>query len=478
MKKKSLVLSIISVILAVLGFVCAYIAFKPVNIGTALGASIKEMFDFGTILGAKDFIWLATAILSIAGLVLIIVFWLMHLVRLIVTRSKQGIAVDVLSFLGGLIGVIVFSGLLNKNAFVDYVQTKSHPGLYSHSFIDAIFEFHSDWAGGKGANFPLFEDGNYLAFILGLLAVVAVIVAWSFALTSLNLSRKVMEGKIKDNGTSEEAEEAAAADSAKEGEGAPSSEDELRGAENAELNDQDERKGVGPYVVQYFNYPDPRKVPEEKEEEEPAEDEEMLTSDDLRKIIREEIHIDPNAQKASSLDEEHIREIVKEEITKALQGYVAANKPQDNSLTTEQVRTIVSQELDKRHYVAEESKKEESKPEPAPAPVVVQVVATPAPAPVSAPAPVVEEKKKVVRIPFPERLGQADKDVKANYNEIKAEALSFGLKSRLSNSGDTFRLHTKTYLKIMNATVLSMLSSFRFPSAVRVNQLWRRPHLI
>jgi len=451
MKKKSLVLSIISVILAVLGFVCAYIAFKPVNIGTALGASIKEMFDFGTILGAKDFIWLATAILSIAGLVLIIVFWLMHLVRLIVTRSKQGIAVDVLSFLGGLIGVIVFSGLLNKNAFVDYVQTKSHPGLYSHSFIDAIFEFHSDWAGGKGANFPLFEDGNYLAFILGLLAVVAVIVAWSFALTSLNLSRKVMEGKIKDNGTSEEAEEAAAADSAKEGEGAPSSEDELRGAENAELNDQDERKGVGPYVVQYFNYPDPRKVPEEKEEEEPAEDEEMLTSDDLRKIIREEIHIDPNAQKASSLDEEHIREIVKEEITKALQGYVAANKPQDNSLTTEQVRTIVSQELDKRHYVAEESKKEESKPEPAPAPVVVQVVATPAPAPVSAPAPVVEEKKKVVRIPFPERLGQADKDVKANYNEIKAEALSFGLKSRLSNSGDTFRLHTKTYLKIMVA---------------------------
>lgn len=454
MKKKLLVLSIISAVLAVLGFVCAFIAFKPANFGTALGASFKEMFAFGAILQARDFIWLATAILSIAGLVLIIVFWVMNLIRLIVTKSKQWIAVDVLGFLGGLIGVIVFSGLMNKFAFVNYVQTKNHPGIYSHSFIDAIFEFHTDWAGGKDANFPLFEDGNVLAFVLGLLAVAAAVVAWSFALKSLNLSRKVMEGKVKDNGTKEEAEEAAAADSAKEGEGAPSSEDELRGAENAELNDQEENKGVGPYVVQYFNYPDPRKAPEEKEEEEPAEDEEMLTSDDLRKIIREEMHIDPNAQKASSLDEDHIREIVKEEITKALQGYAAANKPQDNSLTTEQVRTVVSQELDKRHYVAEEPKKEEPKPEPkpepAPAPVVVQVVTAPAPAPTPAPAPapVVEEKKKVIRIPFPQRLDQADKDVKANYNEIKAEALSFGLKSRLSNSGDTFRLHTKTYLKI------------------------------
>ena len=42
----------------------------------------------------------------------------------------------------------------------------------------------------------------------------------------------------------------------------------------------------------------------------------------------------------------------------------------------------------------------------------------------------------------------ADKETQDNYNDLKAECLSYGLKSRLSNSGDTFRLHTKTYVKI------------------------------
>jgi hypothetical protein len=35
-----------------------------------------------------------------------------------------------------------------------------------------------------------------------------------------------------------------------------------------------------------------------------------------------------------------------------------------------------------------------------------------------------------------------------NYNELKNEILSWGVKSRVSNSGDTFRLHRKTYIKL------------------------------
>jgi hypothetical protein len=252
-----------------------------------------------------------------------------------------------------------------------------------------------------------------------------------------------MEGKVKDEVAQEAAEPTEAGE--KEGEGAPTSEDELRGAEDAELTDDNGQK-VGPYVVQYFNYPDPRKAEEEKPAEEETSEEDMLTSDDLRKIIREEMKTEP----AGGVTADQIRQIVKEEIEKALAG-----KTSDN-LTAEQVRPVVSQELDKRSLASQPApveKKEapQPKPEPAPAPVVVQVVTAPAPTPAPAPAPApapVEDKAKIVRVPFPERLDQADKDVKANYNEIKAEALSFGLKSRLSNSGDTFRLHTKTYLKI------------------------------
>ena len=42
----------------------------------------------------------------------------------------------------------------------------------------------------------------------------------------------------------------------------------------------------------------------------------------------------------------------------------------------------------------------------------------------------------------------ADEEMKSNYNELKNEILSYGVNSRVSNSGDTFRLHRKTYVKI------------------------------
>ena len=52
------------------------------------------------------------------------------------------------------------------------------------------------------------------------------------------------------------------------------------------------------------------------------------------------------------------------------------------------------------------------------------------------------------RQPFLVRIITADLDTKANYNEIKNELLSYGVKSRLSRGGDTFRLGGKEYAKI------------------------------
>ena len=93
--------------------------------------------------------------------------------------------------------------------------------------------------------------------------------------------------------------------------------------------------------------------------------------------------------------------------------------------------------------------KPEKKEEPAPvvvepAPVVVEPVIVPVPAP----APAEDDKAKIVRIPFEVRITTAEKDMQDNYNEIKNEFLSYGVKSRVSNSGDTFRLHRKTYAKL------------------------------
>lgn len=58
------------------------------------------------------------------------------------------------------------------------------------------------------------------------------------------------------------------------------------------------------------------------------------------------------------------------------------------------------------------------------------------------------EHKKIIRIPFQVRIHSAEATLKEHFNELKSDILAYGVKSRISNSGDTFRLHTKTYVKI------------------------------
>lgn len=89
----------------------------------------------------------------------------------------------------------------------------------------------------------------------------------------------------------------------------------------------------------------------------------------------------------------------------------------------------------------------EAKPEPAPAP---EVKPEPAPAPVAQvePEKPAEEKPAYERLSFAERLLQSDKELHDLYNELKNEILSYGVKSRVSAVGDTFRLHKKMYVRI------------------------------
>ena len=62
-----------------------------------------------------------------------------------------------------------------------------------------------------------------------------------------------------------------------------------------------------------------------------------------------------------------------------------------------------------------------------------------------------EPKEKAEFIPFSVRMINADDFVKEAYNELKSEVLSYGIKSRVSSTADTFRLHTKAYVKMVVA---------------------------
>lgn len=130
---------------------------------------------------------------------------------------------------------------------------------------------------------------------------------------------------------------------------------------------------------------------------------------------------------------------------KALSAYDQAKKDDEElekrSQLLKDIRQIVKEELEKLDRVA--IVREE---------VVVKEVAKV----VKEPA-VVEEaeeeeddpkKPAAPRVPFAQKMVKAEKDIQDKYNELKNELLAYGVSSRVSIGGDTFRLHRKPYVKI------------------------------
>ena len=181
------------------------------------------------------------------------------------------------------------------------------------------------------------------------------------------------------------------------------------------------------------------------------------------KGVRKELYADGD-------DEDYIRNIVRDELIKnqPFKVIIVGNeKPQE--VVVEKEPEPVKEE----QPVVVEEPKPESKPEPVkevvkeqPKPILVPTVkfwdvARVVWPQLENPKPLPREEKPVEpvnteedgwnrnkRQPFMVRIITADLDTKANYNEIKNELLSYGVKSRLSRGGDTFRLGGKEYAKI------------------------------
>lgn len=192
-------------------------------------------------------------------------------------------------------------------------------------------------------------------------------------------------------------------------------------------------------------------------------------------IIHETIIEKPVEVRIENAPVEEAKETVKEEkVTeeKAPESVVEETKPAEEVETDEVPVTEVKVEEVKEETPVEE-KTEETKVETSPfvedkkeetdkvvveevpaqkeikEPVVEETTAEPAPevtpeALEGEPA----EKAKIVRIPFDQRMAQADDVVKGSYNELKSLLKSYGLNNRIANGGDSFRLHRVTYCKI------------------------------
>ena len=196
-----------------------------------------------------------------------------------------------------------------------------------------------------------------------------------------------------------------------------------------------------------------------KEVETPEEDPEVVLDAEPAPVFQEEPVVE---EEKPHIDDEKelmdkIRELIREEIR-------AAQQPSQPAVSFSAPLIVqYFNGMGPAPAPVEEKKPEpQPEPEPEPEPVVEEPAPEPEPEPVAEPepAPVVEEpvpepvpeaepeKNKIIRIPFQERITSAEKEMKDNYNELKNDILAYGVKSRVSNSGDTFRLHRKTYVKL------------------------------
>lgn len=129
------------------------------------------------------------------------------------------------------------------------------------------------------------------------------------------------------------------------------------------------------------------------------------------KVNRGELVIEEETEEVKSEEEEKIK---KEELRAARRAQLLKD-----------IRVIVREELE-RHgaFAVEKTEPEEQKEENN------------------------NKNPRAPRIQFAKKVVKADKDLQEKYNELKNEIMAYGPSSRLSVSGDTFRLHRKPYVKI------------------------------
>ena len=219
-----------------------------------------------------------------------------------------------------------------------------------------------------------------------------------------------------------------------------SAEEEISVPENA--NQVKEEKKEQPTIIQQFFTPYPgfspadaaqiAKKEEKAPEAEPKKDEEELSVREITSLINAEVRAalldDETKQNIVTSIEPSLRSIVREEILAALKE-LSLDK---NVVVAPVVSNVLNEATEEEP--AEEAVENEEAPLEEESEAEENEVVTP--------------KAKIVRIPFSTRIENMREDMRANFNELKADILSYGVKSRVSNSGDTFRLHTKTYVKM------------------------------
>ena len=466
---------------AITAIVGTVVALVLVILGTVLAGSlgdnaiaihwVKEASDFGaaglTIAngGLWSFQYLVASIIWYVSVAATVVFFLLPLI-LALNRKK-----------GKLVGVIVLNLVLCLVLL--YLYLALYYGQYVNSPVSGttlVRAFFAAIAFHYGAVAAIFA---ILVAAAGIVAIVGVVGMFFATLRAIGKKEK----KVEEPAEEPEREKGllVVKQYDKEGQVGPCVEkkpcrypyvsltpEEIKAIVREEVeqaNDEEAKK--------IFKSPIVFAIPTQVKEVEPEQPEEEPVPVVEEKPVEEK----PAEEQKESLSEEQIRLVVAQEIAKAIASLKLARKPAKAEEPVQEVKEEPVQE--EPAPVVEEEPVQEPVEEPVqepvqeePAPVVEEepvqeeqpeeivveeepVQEEPQPLeeePVfgEAGVPVVEEGKtiKAVRIPFTDRLNSADDSLKAAFNEIKSLLKAYGLNDRVSNGGDSFRLHRVTYCKV------------------------------
>lgn len=145
-------------------------------------------------------------------------------------------------------------------------------------------------------------------------------------------------------------------------------------------------------------------------------------------------------------EHEHHEGVADEEVRKIVAEEMAKQTPvmtKEEPVVEEKVEEVAEEKIEEKVEAKPVEKVEEK--------VIVasQVVVEKKEPPV---APTTEgDEGEFERIPFAERISHFDKEILEKYDELKQYMLAYGVKSRISSSGDSFRAKRVMYFKITNS---------------------------
>lgn len=161
-----------------------------------------------------------------------------------------------------------------------------------------------------------------------------------------------------------------------------------------------------------------------------------LTEDEVRQAVREEL-----AAFFENKEEKVEEPVVEEPVVEETKEEAVEETPVEETPVEETPEETVTEES------VEETPEETVEESVEEGPVAEEKVEE---------TPVVEEPATTdananARLSFFDRILLVDDELLDIYNEIKNDILSYGVKSRVSSAGDTFRLHRVTYMKMIFA---------------------------